>query len=523
MKSCFKRALSVFLSLTIIFTISALAFPSASASSTLTDIPVIYVEGQGAALGIRQEDGSYKQVYDIVIPDGYIENVVKENIDVFLLAVLTQDWDDFCDVIYNEVTPFFDEIKLDENAQAPNGSEVIRHWSREPINTNTVDGKYELQQFIYRYDWRMDPLKTADDLHSYIEAVMTATGHEKVALVGRCLGTCVTMAYMEKYDGEYITDHIMYCSALEGVTFCSKAFCGEIYLDADGVERFVYDMQLFPEEYLDTLLKSFVTVANDTYGLDLALWSVNNVYPNIYLDIVPRLLRDTFGTFPGYWAMVRDEDYEKAKEVIFYGAEEGKYDNFISIIDNYHYTVQTQAREIAAEQDAAGIEYYNISKYGRANVPISDDNENISDSYVELSECSMGATVTTVNTVFSDDYIAAAEAGGTLKYISADKQVDASTCVFPNQTWFVKNIEHQNFPHSINLLMTEMVNVDGFSVDSNESFPQFLVYNEEDGSIKPMTSENENTTSRWNVSFWDALRKLFESLLELIKNSMVQN
>ncbi len=520
MKIYFKKALSVFLSLTIVFIICALVFPSASAQGTYTDIPVIYVEGQGAALGIKQEDGSFREVYDIVIPDGHIENVVKENVDVFALAVLTQEWDDFCDVIYNEVTPFFDEIKLDENAEAPNGCEVIRHWSRERINTNTINGKYDLHQFIYRYDWRMDPLKTADDLHDYIEAVMAATGHNEVALLGRCLGTCITQAYMEKYDGEYITDHIMYCSALEGVTFCSKAFCGEIYLDADNVERFVYDIELFSDELLDKLIRSFITVANDTYGLDLALWAINNVYPDIYLNVVPRVLRDTFASFPGYWAMVRDEDYKKAKEVVFYGAEEGKYDNFISIIDGFHYGVQVKARETAARLDAQGIEHYNVAKYGRQSVPIHDGGDILSDSYAELSECSLGATVTTVNTTFSDNYIETAQSNGTAKYISPDKQVDTSTCVFPDQTWIVKNIEHRDFPASINVLLTEMVNIDNFSIDSDEKFPQYLVYDKESGNISPMTVENENTTVRWNVSFFDALRQLIESLIELIKNAV---
>ena len=115
MKSFFKKSLAVFLSLTVIFSLIAVAFPSASALDVYTEIPTVYVEGQGYGLGIKQEDGSYDQVYGIQIPEGYIEAAVEENIDVFIKAVITQDWDDFCDVLYEKFTPLYAEIKLDEN------------------------------------------------------------------------------------------------------------------------------------------------------------------------------------------------------------------------------------------------------------------------------------------------------------------------------------------------------------------------------------------------------------------------
>ena len=82
----------------------------------------------------------------------------------------------------------------------------------------------------------MDPFKNAEKLHQYIEDVMYVTGAEKIALTGRCMGAALTDAYMQKYNGEYVSDYIVYNSAANGATQCSKAFCGELYLDSDAVE-----------------------------------------------------------------------------------------------------------------------------------------------------------------------------------------------------------------------------------------------------------------------------------------------
>ena len=328
------------------------------------------------------------------------------------------------------------------------------------------------------------------------------------------------MAYVQKYGTEYISDHIMYASALKGVDFCSQAFCGNLYLPADGVERIVYDIDLGLSQTMTDFLQAFITVANETYGLDLALWSVNNVLPKVKYDIFPRILRDTYGSFPSYWAMVGEEYYEEAKELVFYGADMEAYADFIELIDSYHYNVQIPAEEIVKKQyEEDGVEYYNITKYGMQAMPVTANDDVISDRYVDVTGASLGATAGTINDDLSDDYIAAAEANGNGKYISPDKKIDASTCLYPDKTWFIKNLNHKEFPDEINLLMAEMINNPDFSVDDNAKYPQFTVFDTDLQDVVPMTVENENTTAKWDVSFWDALKKLFEAIIQLIKES----
>lgn len=87
----------------------------------------------------------------------------------------------------------------------------------------------------------------------------------------------------------------------------------------------------------------------------------------------------------------------------------------------------------------------------------------------------------------------------------------------PERTWFVKNVRHALFPKVINRLIDAIVNNDGFTVESDENFTQYMVYYEVDESFVPMTVENMNTDDKYKVSFFDALKKLFENLYVLIK------
>ena len=259
------------------------------------------------------------------------------------------------------------------------------------------------------------------------------------------------------------------------------------------------------------LITAFVNAANGIYGLDLACWAVNNVWENIYLDIMPQILIDSFGTFPGYWSMVSDEDYIRAKENVFHNAD-GKWDSFIEIIDSYHYNVQTKAPELLKNYTERGIYVSNITKYGYQTIPLTAPSDVLSDGYCTVAQASMGATAANLSTTLSDEYIASHDS----RYISPDRQIDASTCLFPERTWFVKNIQHKYFPEQVNVLLEAIVNNHGMTVDSDENLPQYMVLRD-DWSFVPLTAENQNTTERYERNFWESLKMIFDWLGTKIK------
>ncbi len=517
MKNIIIKTVSIIICAAILITTSPAAF---AAESPRNAIPLVYVSGEGAQLVIDQPDGTKRSIYPIKFPDGFVEQTVKDNLDIFAKAVLTQQWDEFCDVLYDVVSGLYADIRLDETGKPANGSRADWNWRQHGLYGQKLTGNYDSQKYVFYYDWRLDPYKSAETLHEYIEYVVNKTGSETVALSGRCLGACVISAYMEKYDGEYISDLIYYASALNGATQITKAFCGELYLDADGVERYIYDFDISADQNINELIQAFVTLFNDTFGLDVACWSINNVYPKIYMNIVPRLLIDTFGSFPGYWSMVSDKDYQKAKDTVFHGADMDKYSEFIDIIDNYHYNVQCKAPENFKKYTDRGIEIATVVKYGYQTLPITEDADILSDDICDVYSASMGATTTELGKSFGKKYMKAAAENGSDKYISPDKQIDASTCYMPDRTWFIKNIAHKNFPNIIDSLFNEIINNDGYTVFTDENYPQYLVYDktEESEILLPMTDENKDTDSRYKVSFFKALGRFFKSLFNVIRD-----
>lgn len=527
MKKTMKKLISVFVSICLLVSTVALIGSGADSSKhTGSDIPVIYVEGTGFHLYKDNGDGTTTKVFPLELSDEKITALVEENIDVFAEAFFTQEWGEFCDVLYSIMTDLYGEVILDENGESPNG--VYSPWTWDPAtlgDRRNQYGNYDIQTYSFHYDWRKDPYQTADMLHRYIEDVMAATGASEVALLGRCLGANITAAYMDKYNAEHISDYIIYAGAQNGADLISKLFSGKIHLAADGVERFVYDKNLLGEGTLyNDLLNAFVTVLNTTYGLDIACWAVNNVYDDIYLDIMPRLMKDTVGTFPGYWSMVSTEDYDQAKEVIFHGADKEKYANFINIIDNYHYNVTAEIEEDLLRYAEMGVDIFNVTKYGYQAIPIADETYNsaLSDNTVCVTKASNGATTMPVGETFSKKYIESSIINGTFSYISPDKQIDASTALFPDRTWFIKGMRHDVFPDEMDKFFGEMIRNEGYTIHSDSDYPQYMIFDSETKGISPLTFENKDTESWSSVTFFEALKKLFLSINELIMQALAQ-
>ena len=188
-----KRIISIFLCVAMLLTVIIGATP-AVASQNGIDIPLIYVEGQGHTLYKNLGTPEQEQIYPIEIPKEFINEKLDTFLPVFAEAFFTQEWDEFCAELYNIIVPVMAEVRLDNNGEASNGTGIDWTWSEETLYDKKVNGKYQIQDYVFKYDWRLDPLETADKLHDYIEAVKKVTGAEEVALLGRCLGASIVAA-----------------------------------------------------------------------------------------------------------------------------------------------------------------------------------------------------------------------------------------------------------------------------------------------------------------------------------------
>lgn len=74
------------------------------------------------------------------------------------------------------------------------------------------------------------------------------------------------------------------------------------------------------------------------------------------------------------------------------------------------------------------------------------------------------------------------------------------------------------FPSCVNGLVSDIINNEGFTVNDNPEYPQYLVCDVEANTLTPMTEENMNTTERWETDFFEALSTFFTNLVQLIQN-----
>lgn len=169
-------------------------------------------------------------------------------------------------------------------------------------------------------------------------------------------------------------------------------------------------------------------------------------------------------------------------------------------------------------------------------VPTNIDSSLLGDEFVSAYRSSFGATTTNVYKTFSDEYIAQQTEKGLAKYISPDKHVDASTCLFPEYTWFVKGPAHDDYTtYETDLLMTVMDADRQLTIDDFD-WTQFIVYDKATDSAYPMTEDNCNTEI-WDAdekvdhpvtkqerlaSFLKTLFRWLKSFFELISNNLSQ-
>ena len=334
-----RKIIALFMTMAIIIS-TFFCFSVNSFAGYEGKVPIVYVRGQGSTLVIENEDGSRQNV-NFSIDISKALNTALENKDVFIKAFLTQDWSDFSKLISGILTDSFKDCKLDETGEPTDGSKSHFSPTYEDVEKRYKKGTDGLETFYFDYDWRLDPYESMDELENYIDLVLEVTGSEKYALCGRCEGSCLVLQYLEyykeKHNNQYderITDIVMYSSAVLGASPMGEAFSGKLYLDPDALERFVYDNDFGIDKDLglftltDESFREIMTIFSNAYGLDLACWAVNNVYQQIYLSIIPEALKNSYASFPGYWAMVSDKFYEDAKQTMFGGQEE-KYATFI--------------------------------------------------------------------------------------------------------------------------------------------------------------------------------------------------
>ena len=106
-------------------------------------------------------------------------------------------------------------------------------------------------------------------------------------------------------------------------------------------------------------------------------------------------------------------------------------------ITHYH-GVQGRFRKNIKAVKKNGAEVAIIANYGEPGIPVTSKANNHIDGLIDTKYASGGATVAAFGKKLKGK-----KAKG--KYVSGDKIINAKTCVLPENTWFIKNLQHMQF------------------------------------------------------------------------------
>ena len=545
-----KKIISIVLAIVMMCSMFVPVF-AVSGPSVENKTPVVYISGDSNELWYDNETKKFAIEDMLAIYKNSEDGNIKEaafNIlyPLIVKGVLFDEWDDYYEAVYNELSDVYEPIKLDKNGNIPEDSDCgISTAQKNDLarakyeNRKSWKGTYTEKAYNFHYDWRLDPMELADQLHDYIEDVCAGSGHEQVSISVKCLGCNVLLAYIYKYpedSAKRLKGVGIDVATSMGADFLSGIVSGKFGIDGNSISRLATDLSERNNMYTDIarFATSTIDLLTNTGVIDtLTEVAKEQLYVKIEYGIISALALSTFMTFPCYWALVTTEDFDNALNYVF-GPEGGEkreeYKGLIEKITYYNDTIKKNVLPIMKTLEENGTNICVISKYGNQMVPVLKDGSIVGDEYVSAYRSSFGATTSNIYTTLSDEYIAQQNEKGLGRYISPDKQIDASTCLFPDYTWFFKGVSHGYYTRAeANLLMT-VIDADRQLTIDDFDWTQFIVYDYQTDIAEPMTEENchneyweadektdhPQTKQEKLVSFLKSLFRWIKSLFELI-------
>ena len=458
-----KKLLASILAIIIIAT-GVLPCFAADDSCTCGQTPIIYVAALGSG-SVYLDEGTENQK-TLFRPD--IAELLPEFaplVPAVLDLVTTKDYDAFGDVLIPCVNNAFGMLAMDDEG---NSQERV---TTEEFHPDTADHGIDYS-YYFGYDFRVDPIENAKLLHQYIQEVKDITGHDTVRCRASSMGGVTFMAYLRLYGSKDIETIIFQNCPLQGTAVAGELYNGLLHIDKDALLRYAecalpsMDSDFFGA-FLYLLLE-FLDTAGVLGGL---VGVADNLVVNLKDRVFDEALIPIFATMPGIWSFVPDEYYESAKD--FMGINDGEHQVLVDRLDYYHYEVQQSAEELLNQAKADGTNVYIVAGYNMQRTPLVTAYLNTSDGTVDTKYASLGATCANIGEQLPADYEQAEHKE--INYISPDRMIDASTCILPENTWFIKDMLHSTTHDGHDVFYRILhESEEQLTVFDMEQYPQFM-------------------------------------------------
>lgn len=476
-----KKIISVLLSLILALSVSVTVFAkSTDGKCDCGYVPVIYVTGF-AQTDLVANPGTEDE-YHVFIPEAKtLVTCVLHLVMPIVRLCITKDYGKFAYSLADVVDELFADAACDADG-VPLNPNVDIEFRDEPTAMHTA---YTFNSF--RYDWREDVFDIAAELNEFIEETKKLTGHDKVALKAESMGGAVAMTYIYEYGSDSIDTLVMQSAAYRGITLMGSLFKGDINIKGDSVLDYIGNF--LEGNRADMMLYRALLMSVGKLVINPLSSFLDGLFDKVGDTLYAESLKHTIGWIPGVWAFVPFEDYEEAKAYIL---DEDVNAKLIEKLDKYQYNVAANTKELLDDAMADGMKLCIVSHYGKAGVPVNTYDKYQSDFLIDTKRTSFGATCADFGTTFEEGYVQQVNDGH--NHISCDGQVDASTCTYPEYTWFIKDMVHTWYTRGYMRFVYDLIYSDEQpTVETYSQYPQFLYNNQETGTLDILTAENQNT------------------------------
>lgn len=373
--------------------------------------------------------------------------------------------------------------------------------------------------YIYTYDWRLDPLTTALELNEYIKDVKRNAKATKVKIISEGYGSTIAMSYLATCLSDAkndVSNFVTVNSAFMGTSLVGDFFTGNLYSAVTDIGEFSSAFIRFTNDRSDNPVTAFSTwltnyILNKNWEVQDLAASIAVMMSHIKPDLYNKYVRSLSQTMVGLWAMVPTEYYEDALDFMYMTEdyeddENGCYNEVLLDKIQRFKDIQDSANVWINQARKAGIAVEAVSSWDLQMYPIGNKQaaeegnfglNSQSDGLIDTHYSSFGAACVPLNNVGQAVLTRQLMKVGACKnhnHLSATYDqldpdgrlagiahyIDASTCIMPDNTWFIHNMKHGTFSAESNAadLLVFLLDADTrTTVFTNAKYNQFMSYN----------------------------------------------
>ena len=490
-----KKIISLFLTLVLVLCCVSVAAFAAEAKAVL---PVIDLRGfMSSQIFENKNDADSTRLFPpeknalLLLARQLLPSLTRLRID--------NNWDVFGNKLIPALNELLMPIAADENGDMKGKTGPLFTYPTKAEIAENPD-------ISFIYDWRDDPFVSASQLNDFVNYVADDCGYGKVALECHSYAGVVTLTYLASYGTDKIESVCFNATAVFGAAFAGELMQGKVNLSADGLMAFLEGM--FDQSEYEGLIRSLLAAFDNPGGTEFLCNFINEMFDHLSSRIWKETIVPVFGSWLSVWDMVPDTDLEAGKAFI---KKEGVTQTaaFLARTANFDTNIRTKRATLLRSIDAQKSLYV-IARYGYAGVPLGGIWTANSDGVLTTEAESFGATCQRLD-------VTAVPQFGDFSMLSPNGAIDASTCLFPQQTWFIRNCKHTEHDPVLKEFTDTLLRAKGQkTVKSFDEYPQFMMLEKSLGGLFP-DDGLVRTPSKWQ----DDLLKLFKKLIQRIKEAML--